>query len=116
MATLKSKRKQEAKIENLEKEVQKSSPAEETESKYLNEAEQTALSEQHESDIVDSKKVSTIKMEKAVEVVQNMFNLSDKSFVMNGFADKGGKCQLSLSNDDFDIVVVVKDNEKYGIN
>lgn len=138
MATLKSKRKQEAKIENLSKEVEETqkkrkskktevvedtSPAETTSvaeettspSPYMNEAEQTALAEQHEKDIAESKKVSIEKMQKAVEVAQEQFNLCDKNFSMNGFADKGSKCQLSMSNDDFDIVIVIKDTEKFGI-
>lgn len=136
MATLKSKRKQEEKIENLSKEVEKSKKktkktevaeetapaetpavAEETTSPspYMNEAEQTALAEQHEKDTAESKKVSIEKMQKAVEVVQEQFNLCDKNFSMNGFADKGSKCQLSMSNDDFDIVIVIKDTEKFGI-
>ena len=138
MAILKSKRKQEAKIENLSKEVEKTkkkskktapveeevTPAVETTpetveetpvSPYMNEAEQTALSEQHEKDTAESKKVSTEKMQMAVEVVQEQFNLCDKNFSVNGFADKGSKCQLSMSNDDFDIVIVIKDTEKFGI-
>ena len=138
MATLKSKRKQEAKIENLSKEVEETqkkrkskktevveetSPAETTPvaeettspSPYMNEAEQTALAEQHERDTAESKKVSIEKMQKAVEVAQEQFNLCDKNFSMNGFADKGSKCQLSMSNDDFDIVIVIKDTEKFGI-
>lgn len=134
MATLKSKRMQEAKIENLSKEVEKSkkkskkttpieeevtpvveSTSETPVSPYMNEAEQTALAEQHEKDTAESKKVSTAKMENAVEVVQEQFNLCDKNFSVNGFADKGSKCQLSMSNDDFDIVIVIKDTEKFGI-
>lgn len=139
MATLKSKRKQEAKIENLSKEVEETqkkkrkykktevveetSPAESTPvaeetsspSPYLNEAEHNALAEQHEKDTAESKKVSTEKMQMAVEVVQEQFNLCDKNFSVNGFADKGSKCQLSMSNDDFDIVIVIKDTEKFGI-
>lgn len=138
MATLKSKRKQEAKIENLSKEVEKSkkskktapveeevtptvettpeTPVEETPtSPYMNEAEQTALAEQHERDTAESKKVSIEKMQTAVEVAQEQFNLCDKNFSVNGFADKGSKCQLSMSNDDFDIVIVIKDTEKFGI-
>ena len=138
MAILKSKRKQEAKIENLSKEVEKTkkkskktapveeevTPVMETTpetveetpvSPYMNEAEQTALAEQHEKDTAESKKVSTEKMQMAVEVVQEQFNLCDKNFSVNGFADKGSKCQLSMSNDDFDIVITVKDTEKFGI-
>ena len=116
MATLKSKRKQEAEIENLSKEVENVAPVEETSpSPYLNEAEQTALAEQHQKDVEDSKNVSTEKMQMAVVVVQEQFNLCDKNFSVNGFADKGSKCQLSMSNPDFDVVITVKDTEKFGI-
>ena len=119
MATLKSKRKQKAEIEELATEVEKSTPVEvedtPTESPYMNEAEQTALAEQHEKDTAESRKVSIVKMEKAVEVVSDQFNLYGHDFVVNGFADKGSKCQLSMSNGDFDIVVTIKDAEKFGI-
>ena len=133
MATLKSKRKQEAKIENLDTEVKKSNKSNKTApveeevtptvditpetpvSPYMNEVEQTALAEQHEKDTAESKKVSTEKMQRAVEVVQEQFNLCDKNFSVNGFADKGSKSQLSMSNDDFDIVIVIKDTEKFDI-
>lgn len=116
MATLKSKRKQEAEIENLTKEAESVTPEETAVSPYMNGAEQTALAEQHEKDIAESKKVSIEKMEKAVEVVQEQFNLCDKNFAMNGFADKGVKCQLSMSNANFDIVITIKDTEKFGIS
>ena len=139
MATLKSKRMQEAKIENLSKEAEKTNkkskktapveeevtpvvettpetPVEETPvSSYMTEAEQNVLAEQAEKDSAESKKVSIVKMERAVEVVSDHFNLYDKNFVVNGFADKGTKCQLSMSNGDFDLVVTVKDTEKFGI-
>lgn len=127
MATLKSKRKQKEKIENLSKEVESvpveettpqtptDTPVEETTSPYMNDAEQTALAEQHEKDTAESKKVSIAKMQKAVEVVQEHFNLFNKNFSVNGFSDKGSKSHLSMSNDDFDIVIVIKDTEKFGI-
>ena len=125
MATLKSKRSKKAEIEAIEQEVQKTAPVEEapveeevpatTESPYLNDAEQKALAEQCEKDTAESKKVSIAKMERAVEVVSDHFNLYDRNFVVNGFADKGSKCQISLSNGDFDIVITVKDSEKFGI-
>lgn len=125
MATLKSKRSKKAEIEALEQEVENTTPVEETpveeevsattESPYLNDAEQKALAEQHENDEENSRKVSIAKMEKAVEVVSDMFNLYGHNFVMNGFADKGSKFQLSMSNGDFDIVVTIKDSEKFGI-
>ena len=121
MATLKSKRSKKAEIEAIEQEVENSTPVVEeevpatTESPYMNEAEQTALAEQHEKDTAESKKVSIAKMEKAVEVASDHFNLYGHDFIVNGFADKGSKCQLSMSNGDFDIVVTIKDAEKFGI-
>ena len=119
MATLKSKRKQQAEIEELTAMVEESTPEVfediPVESPYLNDAEQTALAEQHEKDTEESKRVSIAKMERVVEVVQEQFNLYDKNFSVNGFADKGSKCQLSMSNGDFDIVVTIKDCEKFGL-
>lgn len=109
--TLRSKRKQEEVLNEVTSEVTN----EVTTSEYLNEAEQSALAEQHEKDAEDSKKVSIEKMQKAVETVQEQFNLYDKCFSVNGFADKGSKCQLSMSNVDFDIVVTIKDTEKFGL-
>ena len=121
MATLKSKRSKKAEIEAIEQEVEKTAPVEEevpatTESPYLNDAEQKALTEQCERGNEDSQKVSIAKLERAVEVAIDNFNLCGRSFLVNGFADKGNKCQLSMSNGDFDIVVTIKDAEKFGIN
>ena len=146
MATLKSRRKQQAEIENLVKDstpkdekkstkrkpkktpeaetaitpvetpVEESVPVEDTPvSPYMNEAEQNALAEQREKDTEDSKKVSIDKMEEAVRVASENFNLLDKGFSVNGFADKGSKVQLSVSNGDFDLVITIKDAEKFGI-
>lgn len=146
MATLKSRRKQQAEIENLVKDpapkeekkstkrkpkktpeaetaitpvetpVEESVPVEDTPvSPYMNEAEQKVLAEQQEKDTEESKKVSIDKMEEAVRVASENFNLFDKGFSVNGFADKGTKVQLSISNGDFDLVVTIKDAEKFGI-
>ena len=121
MATLKSKRSKKAEIEAIEQEVENTAPVVEeevpatTESPYLNEAEQKALAEQHENDTAESKKVSIAKMERAVEVTSDHFNLYGRDFIVNGFADKGSKCQISMSNGDFDIVITIKDSEKFGI-
>lgn len=144
MATLKSRRKQHAEIENLVKDstpkdekkstnrkpkktpeaettvetpVEETVPVEETpaESPYMNDAEHKALAEQHDKDTEDSKKVSIDKMEEAVRVASENFNLLDKGFSVNGFADKGTKVQLSVSNGDFDLVITIKDAEKFGI-
>ena len=109
-------RKKEAEVEALEKELEVSAPEETVEENpHINADEAKALAEQAESIEAESKNVSIKKMEAVVDCVSNHFNLSEGSFVVNAFADKGNKSQISLSNEDFDIVVTIKDNEKFGI-
>lgn len=122
MAMLKSKKSKE-KPDNEKKvsktatpEVQETASApEEAVSPYLNSDEQEALATQHEKDTESEKKVSTEKLQKAVEVAENSFNLSGGNFAVTGFSDKGNKFTLSLSSEDFDLTVTIKDAEKYGI-
>jgi hypothetical protein len=88
---------------------------EKVDSKYTTPEEDKALSAGAE-EIVDKKtKVSTEKMEKAVSVIQDNFNLADKGYIVNSFADGGTSLKLSLSNSDFEISVKIKDAEKYGL-
>ena len=109
-------RKKEAEVEALEAEVKASAPNETVEENpHINEDEAKALAEQVKSDEAKSKEISIKKMEAVVECVSEAFHLSDGSYVVNAFADKGNKSQISLSNEDFDIVVTIKDNEKFGI-
>ena len=108
-------RKKEAEVEALEAEVQSSAPEQTEENPHINEAEVEALSKQAEAEEAKSKEISIKKMEAVVECVQREFHLSEGNYVVNAFADKGNKSQISLSNEDFDIVVLVKDNEKFGI-
>lgn len=108
-------RKKEAEVEALESEVQASAPENVEENPHINEDEKKSLSAQVESDEAKSKEISIKKMESVVECVQREFHLSDGNYVVNAFADKGNKSQISLSNEDFDIVVTIKDNEKFGI-
>lgn len=109
-------RKKEAELEALEKEVQSSSDNVAGENPYINDEEKEALSAQAETIEEESKQISIKKMESVVACVQREFHLSDGNYVVNAFADKGNKSQISLSNEDFDIVVTIKDNEKFGIN
>ena len=108
-------RKKEAEVEALEAEVQASAPETVEENPYLNKDEAEVLAEQAKNDEAKSKEISIKKMESVVECVQREFHLSDGNYVVNAFADKGNKSQISLSNEDFDIVVTIKDNEKFGI-
>ena len=109
-------RKKEAEIEATAVEVNESAPDEVVEDNpHINEDEAKALSEQVKADEAKSKEISIKKMEAVVECVQREFHLSEGNYVVNAFADKGNKSQISLSNEDFDIVVTIKDNEKFGI-
>ena len=110
---LKKMRKKEAELESLENAVKDS--ATEEENAHINEAEMTALTAQAEADEAKSKEISIKKMESVVDCVQEEFHLSEGNYIVNAFADKGNKSQISLSNEDFDIVVTIKDNEKFGI-
>ena len=67
------------------------------------------------SDVKDMEKVSTEKMEKSVNTLEQLFNLSGFSFSVTSFKDSGSKCVVSLSNEDFDMTVTIKDPAKYGL-
>ena len=108
-------RKKEAEVEALEAEVKNSAPETVEENPHINEDEAKALAEQVKADEAKSKEISIKKMEAVVECVSEAFHLADGNYVVNAFADKGNKSQISLSNEDFDIVVTIKDNEKFGI-
>lgn len=108
-------RKKEAEVEALSKEVEASAPEVVEENPHINEEEKRALAAQAEVDEAKSKEISIKKMESVVDCVQREFHLSEGNYIVNAFADKGNKSQISLSNEDFDIVVTIKDNEKFGI-
>ena len=109
-------RKKEAEVEALSKEVEASAPeVVEEENPHINGEEKQALTAQAEADEAKSKEISIKKMESVVDCVQREFRLSEGNYIVNAFADKGNKSQISLSNEDFDIVVTIKDNEKFGI-
>lgn len=108
------KLKKEVEVTEVEADVQ--TPATEgEENPYINEDEKEALTAQAEEKEAKSKEISVKKMASVVELVQSEFNLAEGNYVVNAFADKGNKSQISLSNEDFDIVITIKDNEKFGI-
>ena len=109
---LKKRKKETEDLDTLNAEVSIPAP---DESPYLNEEEKKVLAEQAQANEAKSNMISTKKMEAVVALVQNVFNLSEGGYVVNAFADKGSKSQISLSNEDFDLVVTIKDTEKFGI-
>ena len=90
-------------------------PSEEDDNKYMN-AEERGVLEEQASDIAEEEsKVSTEKMQRAIDLVSRKFNLLGGDFVVTGFVDKGTKVAVSLANADFDISITIKDSDRYGI-
>lgn len=118
---LKTLKKRGEKPEVVTEEVEEVSPetvdetSEEQESPYLNSDEAEALSEQVAAEEAEKKKVSIKKMESVVDLVQREFHLEEGNYSVNSFSDKGTKSVISLSNEDFDISITIKDNEKFNI-
>ena len=77
--------------------------------------EQEALSEIAAQDEEEAKKVSFKKMEKAVALLEEEFNLKDKSFSVTSFMDKGSSVKVSMTNGSFDITVSINDADVQGI-
>ena len=59
----------------------------------------------------EEENVSSDKMEKVIEYLQDKFNLSGKNFELIGYADKGKKITATLSNDDIEASFVIKSEE-----
>ena len=91
----------------------KSAPVQDEEE--LTAEEQEALAEIAAQDEEESKKVSFKKMEKAVALLEEEFNLKDKSFSVTSFTDKGNTVKVSMTNGSFDITVCINDAEVHGI-
>lgn len=121
MAKFKS-RKSEERAKELVESVSEPTTEEETTSvpseednKYMNAEEREVLEEQASDIAEEESKVSTEKMQRAVDLVSRKFNLLGGDFVVTGFVDKGTKVAVSLSNADFDIAITIKDSDRYGI-
>lgn len=121
MAKFKS-RKSEERAKELVEAVSEPTTEEETTSvpseednKYMNAEEREVLEEQASDVAEEESKVSTEKMQRAVDLVSRKFNLLGGDFVVTGFVDKGTKVAVSLANADFDIAITIKDSDRYGI-
>ena len=90
-------------------------PSEEDDNKYMNAEEREVLEEQVSDIAEEESKVSTEKMQRAIDLVSRKFNLLGGDFVVTGFVDKGTKVAVSLANADFDIAITIKDSDRYGI-
>ena len=90
----------------------KSSPVQDEEE--LNVHEQEAIEAQVAED-EESKKVSFKKMEKAVALLEETFNLKDQLFNVTAFTDKGNTVKVSMSNGAFDVAITINDAEAFGL-
>lgn len=92
----------------------KSSPLQDEEPE-LTAHEQEAIEAQVAADEEDSKKVSFKKMEKAVALLEETFNLKDQLFNVTAFTDKGNTVKVSMSNGAFDVAITINDAEAFGL-
>lgn len=58
---------------------------------------------------------ATKKMNKALALVFDVFDLEDKGYVMTAFKDKGNSCSLELVNEDFTVGVTIKNCYAFGL-
>lgn len=58
---------------------------------------------------------ATKKMNKALALVFDVFDLEDRGYVMTAFKDKGNSCSLELANEDFTVGVTIKNCERFGL-
>ena len=58
---------------------------------------------------------ATKKMNKALALVFDVFDLEDKGYIMTAFKDKGSKCSIELANGDFTVNVDIKNCERFGL-
>ena len=91
----------------------KSSPVQDEEE--LTAHERDAIEAQVAADEEENKKVSFKKMEKAVALLEETFNLKDQLFNVTAFTDKGNTVKVSMSNGAFDVTITINDAEAFGL-
>lgn len=109
MATLKKKKKSEEVVEEtVETTV---APEDEAGDEYMNEAEREVLEADGEQYKDEQSQVSSEKMKKVLELLQDKFNLRDQNFELIGYADKGNKIVATLSNAEYEATFTLKSSE-----
>ena len=73
------------------------------------------VKEEVTSEEVSQDNEATKKMNKALALVFDVFNLEDKGYIMTAFKDKSNKCSLELANEDFTVNVDIKNCERFGL-
>lgn len=93
MATLKKK--------SVEEAVEEQSP-------YINEEEKEVLTADGEQYSESAEKVSSEKMNKVLELLQDKYNLRGQNFELTAYADKGNKVIATLANTDYEVQFTIK--------
>lgn len=57
----------------------------------------------------------TDKMNRALSIVFNVFDLENRGYIMTAFKDKGNSCSLELANEVFTIGVTIKNCKRFGL-
>lgn len=88
----------------------KKKPVEETveQSPYINEDEKEVISADGEQYTECAENVSSEKMNKVIELLQDKYNLRGQNFELTAYADKGNKVIATLANADYEVQFTIK--------
>lgn len=78
---------------------------------YMTDDEKVVLEADGQSYIDDRTKVSSVKMNKVLEMLQEEFNLKGKNYILTGYVDKGNKIVTTLDNGEFSIQFTLNSQE-----
>lgn len=78
---------------------------------YMTDDEKEVLEADGQSYIDDRTKVSSVKMNKVLEMLQEEFNLKGKNYILTGYVDKGNKIVTTLDNGEFSIQFTLNSQE-----
>lgn len=84
--------------------------------KQLNAPELTPEEAEALEDIMNKVEPSEVpldRLNKVVEFVFDRFNLQDKDYQIDSYAEKSGKVKLSVSNPQYTVVVTINDREEH---
>ena len=73
------------------------------------------VKEEVTSEEVSQDNKATKKMNEALALVFDVFDLKDKGYIMTAFKDKGNSCSLELANGDFTVGVTIKNCDAFGL-
>ena len=102
MATLKKKNVEETPAETVDTTEEQS---------YINEEEKEVITADGEQYIEDEEKVSSKKMNKVLDLLQDTYNLRGRDFELVGYSDKGNKIVATLANPEYEAQFTIKSSE-----